>query len=169
MRVTHPASPHPLPICCCALEGIGERHWSLPLSLMHAHTPPSTSLSIHMFHVFVGNGKHFLLSFSIYWLASTICWHCNTAQVKHLKPSKVDSNIFLIVFDLVRTSCWYEACLRPNPSPKQNSPPVVDYLGQFNQYSVSIGIFCNNGSDEYWCSSIGWGCSLLCTHSTVYM
>lgn len=26
MRVTHPTSPHPLPICCCALERRGNRH-----------------------------------------------------------------------------------------------------------------------------------------------
>lgn len=61
MRVTHPTSPHPLPICCCALERRGNRHWSLLPSHMHAHTPPSTSLSIDMFNVFVGNSCHFLL------------------------------------------------------------------------------------------------------------
>lgn len=60
MRVTHPTSPHPLPICCCALERRGNRHWSLLPSHMHAHTPPSTSLSIDMFNVFVGNSWHFL-------------------------------------------------------------------------------------------------------------
>ena len=61
MRVTHPTSPHPLPICCCALERRGNRHWSLLPSHMHAHTPPSTSLSIDRFNVFVGNSLHFLL------------------------------------------------------------------------------------------------------------
>lgn len=61
MRVTHPASPHPLPICCCALGRRGNRHWSLLPSHMHVHTPPSTSLSIDMFNVFVGTSWHFFL------------------------------------------------------------------------------------------------------------
>lgn len=45
MRVTHPTSPHPLPICCCALE----RRREPPLitsSLTHARTRPLFNVTI---------------------------------------------------------------------------------------------------------------------------
>lgn len=68
MRVTHPTSPHPLPICCCALERRGNRHWSLLPSHMHVHTPPSTSLSIDMPNVFVEDQLAFPLVSYYIWL-----------------------------------------------------------------------------------------------------
>lgn len=92
MRVTHPTSPHPLPICCCALERRGNRHWSLLPSHMHAHTLPSTSLSIDRFNVFL-RGRA-VISFSvILHLFSTACWHYDKSQSKNVrKREKVEHN-----------------------------------------------------------------------------
>lgn len=98
MRVTHPSSPHLLPICCCALDGRGKRHWSPLLSHMHAHTPPPTSLSIGMFNVFVGNGRHFPLSFSICWPPkSPFCW-CNVTKGRSHKPQTIWLQCFPFTF-----------------------------------------------------------------------